>query len=180
MLRLGLFLLQEVDDEVLVLLYKVVRETLLFQVIAKMLPPFRIKRLQDAELGLVTVDTPRRLPAKVPDGRSPCARRFGWRWRRCRGVPMPSENAAQQAVLVMTAPCARSYPSKWCRFGRLARVLFPVVHLFLELLGLLLVCEAQASHAVFYLEGVEEGSVLVVAPRVEYLLVPDDPSHGRL
>lgn len=45
MLRLGLFLLQEVDDEVLVLLYKVVRETLLFQVIAKMLPPFRIKRL---------------------------------------------------------------------------------------------------------------------------------------
>lgn len=139
MLRLGLLLPQEVDNKVLVLLYEVIRETLLFQVIAKMFPPLGIKGLENAEFGLVTIDIPRRLPAKVPDRRSSGAGSvWGRRWRR--GVPMSSEDTTQQTVFVVAA-CARRYSSERCRLGCLARVLFPIVHLLLELLRLLFVDE---------------------------------------
>lgn len=92
---------------------------------------------------------------------------------------MSSKDAAQQAVFVVAA-CAGGYPSEWCRLGGFTRVLFPVIHLLLELLRLLFVDKGQARDTVLYLESVEESSVLVVAPRVEYLLVPYDPSHGGL
>lgn len=58
MLRLGLFLLQKVDDEILVLLYEVIRKALLFQIIAEMFPPFGIERLENGKLGPVTIDAP--------------------------------------------------------------------------------------------------------------------------
>lgn len=58
MLRLGLFLLQEVDNEILVLLYEVIRKALLFQIIAEMFPPFGIERLENGELGPVAIDAP--------------------------------------------------------------------------------------------------------------------------
>lgn len=51
---------------------------------------------------------------------------------------MSSKDAAQQAVFVVAA-CARGYPSEWCRPGGFTRVLFPVIHLLLELLRLLFV-----------------------------------------
>lgn len=51
---------------------------------------------------------------------------------------MSSKDAAQQAVFVVAA-CAGGYPSEWCRPGGFTRVLFPVIHLLLELLRLLFV-----------------------------------------
>jgi hypothetical protein len=62
----------------------------------------------------------------------------------------------------------------------LAGVLLAVVHLLLELLGLLLIDETQASQTVLELKSVEEGAVLVVGPRVEDFLIPDDATMGRL
>lgn len=52
------------------------------------------------------------------------------------------------------------------------------IHLLLELLCLLLVDETQASQTVFQLKGVEKGAVLVVGPRVEDFLIPDDAASG--
>lgn len=63
--------------------------------------------------------------------------------------------------------------------GSTGGILLSLVHLLLELLGLLLVDKAQASEAFFELKGVEEGSVLVVGPRIEDLLVPNDAAIGR-
>lgn len=140
MLRLGLLLLQKVDDEVLVLLYEVIREALLFQIIAKMFPPLGIKRFENGKLGPVTIGAPRGLPVERPDGRGPVAGGLGRRRRWCRGVPMSSKDAAQQAVFVVTA-CAGSHSSEWCRPGGFTRVLLPVIHLLLELLRLLFVNE---------------------------------------
>jgi hypothetical protein len=62
----------------------------------------------------------------------------------------------------------------------LACVLFPLVHLLLELPSLLLVHKGQAGEALLELKGVEKGAVLVVPPGVEYLLVPDDATTSRL
>lgn len=64
--------------------------------------------------------------------------------------------------------------------GGPACVLLPVVHLLEEQRGFLLVDKGEASDAVLDLEGVEEGAVLVVGPRVEDLLVPYHASVGRL
>lgn len=63
--------------------------------------------------------------------------------------------------------------------GGPAGILFPVVHLLLELFGLLLVDKGEASETVFGFKGVKVGSVLVVDPGVEDLLVPNDTAAGR-
>lgn len=67
--------------------------------------------------------------------------------------------------------------AKWCRSRRFACILFAVVHLLFELLGLLFVDKAQASKAIFQLKGVEKGSVLVITPCVEEFLVPNDSAR---
>lgn len=87
-----------------------------------------------------------------------------------------TKQTAQQAVLLLVMGAAAERGGSCA----LARILFTVVHLLLELLGLLLVDEAQPGETVLQLECVEEGPVLVVGPRVEYLLVPDDATIGRL
>lgn len=93
---------------------------------------------------------------------------------------MSSENATQQAVLVAATRCAWRYTAEGCVSGCFAGVLFPLVHLLLELLRLFLVDESQSGQAVLQFETVKEGTVLVVAPGIEYLLVPYDSSHRRL
>jgi hypothetical protein len=70
--------------------------------------------------------------------------------------------------------------AEWGRLGLPARVLFPVVHLLHKLFRFLLVYKGQACKAVFELEGVEKGPVLIVSPGVEYFLVPDDAPIRRL
>ena len=67
-----------------------------------------------------------------------------------------------------------------CIFGGLRRVPLSIVHLLLELLRLLLVHERQANQTVLDLEGMKEGSVLVVVPILKYLLIPYYTSCGRL
>lgn len=59
-----------------------------------------------------------------------------------------------------------------------AGVLFSLVHLLLELLGLLLVDETERCETFLQFECVEKGSVLVIAPRIEDLLIPNDPAVG--
>lgn len=61
-----------------------------------------------------------------------------------------------------------------------AGVLFSLVHLLLELLGLLLVDETERCETFLQFECVEKGSVLVIAPRIEDLLIPNDPAVGWL
>lgn len=58
MLRLSLLLLEKIDDEVLIVLDEVIRKAFAPQVVAEVLPPFRIKCLEGCELGPVPV-TPR-------------------------------------------------------------------------------------------------------------------------
>lgn len=70
--------------------------------------------------------------------------------------------------------------SEWCRSRSSACVLFSIVHFLLELLGFLLVGEGEAGEAFFNLKAVEIGAILIVAPRVEYFLVPDDTAVFRL
>jgi hypothetical protein len=92
-----------------------------------------------------------------------------------------SEDAPQQAVAVTTtalAVCCRRAGSCGCAerlvLGVLVGVLFAVVELLLERLGLLLVGEGQAGQTVLELKRVEEDAVLVVGEGVVDLLVPDD------
>jgi hypothetical protein len=58
--------------------------------------------------------------------------------------------------------------------GLLASFLFPVIHLLLERLCLLLIGERQACQAVFKLESMEKRPVLIVGKGIVYLLIPDD------
>lgn len=58
MLGLSLFLLEKIDDEVLIVLNEVIRKAFAPQVVAKVLSPFRIKCLEGCELGPVPI-TPR-------------------------------------------------------------------------------------------------------------------------
>lgn len=87
-----------------------------------------------------------------------------------------AKEAAKQAGLLDRLGAA----AKGRRLGGPAGVLFAVVHLFFELLGLFFVDEAEAGQAVFQLKGVEKGAVLVVGPRIVYFLIPDDASSGGL
>lgn len=93
---------------------------------------------------------------------------------------MSSENATKQAVLVAAARCAWRYTAEGCVSGCFAGILFPLIHLLLELLRLFLVDKSQSGQAVLQFETVKKGTVLVVTPRIEYFLVPYDPSHRRL
>lgn len=77
--------------------------------------------------------------------------------------------AGSSIVLVCTATTA-----KWLVLCVLVCILLSFVHLLLELLGFLLICERQAGQTVLELEGVEEGTVLVVLEGVVDFLVPDD------
>lgn len=70
--------------------------------------------------------------------------------------------------------------AEWCRASGLAGVLLAIVHFLLELLRLLFVDKAQRGQAIFQVEGVEEGTVLVIAPCVEDLLIPEDTATRRL
>lgn len=79
---------------------------------------------------------------------------------------MSSKDASKQTVFG-SCRCAGRNASERCSFGRLASVLFPLVHFLLELFRLLLVDEAQRRHAFFQLKRVEEGPILVVDPRVK-------------
>lgn len=131
----GLFLLQEIDNEILVVLNEVIRKPLLLQVVPKVFSPFRIKSLQYSELGWCAMPVG---SSKERCRRGAGSRRLGWCWRR--GMPMSSEDAAQQAVFV-TRVCSWRSSAEGCRLGLFARILFPVVHLLQELLGFLLVEE---------------------------------------
>lgn len=65
-----------------------------------------------------------------------------------------------------------------CRLCSSACILLSLIHLLLELFGLLFVDKAQTSQAFFKFEGMKKGPVLVVVPRIENLLVPDNSSIG--
>lgn len=64
--------------------------------------------------------------------------------------------------------------AKGCLFRRSACILLSLIHLLLELLGLLFVDEAQPSQAFLEFESMEESTVLIVMPRIENLLIPDN------
>lgn len=85
---------------------------------------------------------------------------------------MSSKQTSEKTV-VLVVVCLRC-ATEGCLASSLAGVLFPVVHLLEKLLGLLLVDKGQAGQAFLELESVEEDAVLVVAPSVEDLLVPND------
>lgn len=55
MLRLSLLLLEKIDDEVLVVLYEVIRKAFTPQIVAKVLSPFGVKRLEGCKLGPVPI-----------------------------------------------------------------------------------------------------------------------------
>lgn len=55
MLRLGLLLLEKIDDEVLIVLYEVICEAFTSQVVTEMLSPFGVKCLEGRELGPVPI-----------------------------------------------------------------------------------------------------------------------------
>lgn len=178
-LCLGLLLLQELDNEILVLLDKVIGEAFRPQIVAKVFSPVGVESLQDGELrwhpATGSIETTRMRPTELCRCR---ARRIGG--RGCGRLPMSSEDATEQAVFVAATCCAWRYAAEGGVSGCFAGILFPVVHLLLELLGLFLVDESEPGQAVLQLEAVKEGAVLVVAPRIEYLLVPYDSSHRRL
>lgn len=87
-----------------------------------------------------------------------------------------SEQPSQQAMLMGWLGTS----TEGCRLCSSACILLSLIHFLLELFGLLFVDEAQTSQAFFEFEGMKEGSVLVIVPRVENLLVPDNSSIGRL
>lgn len=55
MLCLSLLLLEKVDDEVLIVLYEVIRKAFTSQVIAEVFSPFGVKCLEGCELGPVSI-----------------------------------------------------------------------------------------------------------------------------
>lgn len=83
-----------------------------------------------------------------------------------------SSKQTSEKTMVLVVVCL-GCASEWCLAGSLAGVLFPVVHLLEELLGLLLVHEGQTGQTLLELKGMEEDAVLVVAPSVEDLLIPN-------
>jgi len=78
----------------------------------------------------------------------------------------------------VVARCCRA--TKRLTLGILMRILLPLVHLLLELLGLLFVHERQTSHTLLQLEAVKECAILVILKRIVDLLVPDNSTIGRL
>ena len=72
------------------------------------------------------------------------------------------------------------YTLEWCRPCLLTRILFPLIHLLLELLGFLIAYEGKACETVLKLKGVKESTILVVIEGVVDFLIPDHPSVGTL
>jgi hypothetical protein len=70
--------------------------------------------------------------------------------------------------------------AKRCRSRGSAGILFSLVHFLFKLPSLLLVDEAERSETFLQFKGVEKGSVLVIAPRIEDFLVPNDPAVSWL
>lgn len=87
-----------------------------------------------------------------------------------------AEQSSQQPML-MRWLCSASEGGCLCSS---TCVLFSLVHLLFELFGLLLIDEAQTSQAFLEFKCMEESSILVVVPRVEDLLIPDNSSVGGL
>lgn len=87
----------------------------------------------------------------------------------------PKEAAEEAASLVMVLGCSAERGV----LGGFGSVLFPVVHLLLELPGLFLVDKGQASPAFLELEGVEEGPIGIVRPCLEDFLIPYDTPIAR-
>lgn len=92
---------------------------------------------------------------------------------------MAAKDATKQRVLVAAGRRRCSTTERHSTCG-LAGILFTVVHLLLELLGLLLVGKRQPRKAVLKLESVEEDTVLVVVPRVVNFLIPDHTAVSGL
>ncbi len=93
-------------------------------------------------------------------------------------MPMASEDTPKQAMMFVVVRSGRT--TKRSLERRLAGVLLSVVHLLEELLCLLFVHERQPCQAFLQLEGVKEDAILVVAPCVEYFLVPYHSSVSGL
>ena len=185
LLLLCLPLHDKVDNKFLVFFYEFIVQPLGLQIVSKIFPPARIESLQNGKLARIfafmAVHASHR-EAKVMAvagtvvvtmtavaGRKARLGRFGW--GRCGRVAM-TEEAAEEAVLVARAGVVRA--AEGSRPSCLGSVFFPVIHLLLELLRLLLVDERQAGEALFELKGVEKNAVLVVAPCVKDLLIPND------
>ena len=79
------------------------------------------------------------------------------------GVAVATEDAAEAEESVLVGGGLAAAAEGGLLRGA-ARVLLPVLHLLQEERGLLLVDEGEAGDAVFYLEGVEKGAILVVGP----------------
>lgn len=174
--ELLLLLLQEINNKLLILLNEVVRQSLVLEVLAKVFAPQGVKSVEQSKLGL-RLGAVHRVHDVMLDrvcGRR-CSRTRRLRRRRGRRVSMTKETA-QQAVLV----CWLAATTKGRRPCGSACVLLSFVHLLLELLSLLLIHEAQPCETFFQLEGVKEGTVLIIVPGVEDLLIPDDSTVRRL
>lgn len=76
---------------------------------------------------------------------------------------MSVEDVSQQTVFLASSRCMVG-SAKWRCFRGSAGILFSLVHFLFELLGLFLVDEAEGGKAFLQFKGMEEGSVLVVAP----------------
>lgn len=112
-----------------------------------------------------------------------------WRYDTlCRGLRLmrvsakkltEAESALSSCRLWCLLPSARHLAEtvrKWSTLCVFVCVAFALVHLLLELFGLLLVRKAQSCHTVFELEGMKKGAVLVVLKCVIYLLIPKHSS----
>lgn len=76
---------------------------------------------------------------------------------------MSVEDVSQQAVFLTSSRCMVGSAKRRCFRGS-ASILFSLVHFLFELLSLFFVDEAESGEAFLQFEGMEEGSVLVVAP----------------
>ena len=79
------------------------------------------------------------------------------------------------AMLVAAVGCANPRAhgcAEWFILGVLVGILFTIIHLLFECLGLFLIAERQGCQTILKLEGVEENTVLVVGEGIVYFLVP--------
>jgi hypothetical protein len=76
--------------------------------------------------------------------------------------------------------CCTSRHAEWPVPYRLVCVFLSLVNLLFESFGLLITCKRESNHAIFRLERVEKGSVLVVDERVEDFLIPNDATVRSL
>ena len=100
-------------------------------------------------------------------------------------VSMQETTETTQATVTLASIRCRYNPScssrtKRLNLGALTGVLFPLVHLLFELLGLLLLYEGETSKAFFEFERVKEGPILVVGKGVVNLLIPYHSTICRL